>query len=293
MLRQSIHRLNLPKLPKLFLQATSPGRLAVHLEMRPGLNVSQKRTVIHSSRNPITRAEEQKSNKKSIDEAFKRTAKRGPVTWASLALVALAGGGLLLYVRYLKEEKEQIKEKEKNRSIGKVALGGPFSLTDHNGKAVTDKDFHGKWILLYFGFTHCPDICPDELEKMGKAIDIVDKQKESLGAELQPLFITVDPMRDDVEAVKQYVQEFHPRLLGLTGSPEQVRQICRAYRVYFSQGPVDEDNDYIVDHTIIQYLVDPTGEFAEYFGQNKTAEDIATGITKHMISYKLKQRNKK
>lgn len=288
MLRQSFFRL---RSPETYLKVAWPGnlKLATNYEVKPVNNLFHKRTLISSSRHALTRAEP-KGAQKPTEDVFKRSSKRGPVTWASLALCALAGGGLLLYVRHLKEEKERMKEKQQKRSMGKVALGGPFSLIDHNGQAVTDKDFHGKWILLYFGFTHCPDICPDELEKMGKAIDLVDESKDALGAELQPLFITVDPSRDDVKAVKQYVQEFHPRLLGLTGSPEQVQQVCKAYRVYFSAGPADEDNDYIVDHTIIQYLVDPSGNFAEYFGQNKTAEDIAAGIVKHMMSNKFKQK---
>lgn len=286
MLRQGINRLGTFNKCLAFVW---PARFAARSQVKPiKTNYLQRRSLISTLRTPLRRAE--KSSKEAIDDAFKRSAKRGPITWVSLTLVALTGGGLLLYVRHLKEEKEQEKEKAKKKSIGKIALGGPFSLTDHNGKAVTDKDFHGKWILLYFGFTHCPDICPDELEKMATAVDLIDKNTKQLNAELQPLFITVDPLRDDVEAVKQYVKEFHPRLLGLTGTQEQVKQICKAYRVYFSAGPADEDNDYIVDHTIIQYLVDPSGEFAEYFGQNKTAEDIAAGVTKHMISYKLGQK---
>ncbi|CAH3038082.1 unnamed protein product [Porites lobata] len=286
MLRQGINRLGTFNKCLAFVW---PARFAARSQVKPvKTNYLQRRSLISTLRTPLRRAE--KSSKEAIDDAFKRSAKRGPITWVSLTLVALTGGGLLLYVRHLKEEKEQEKEKAKKKSIGKIALGGPFSLTDHDGKAVTDKDFHGKWILLYFGFTHCPDICPDELEKMATAVDLIDKNTKQLNAELQPLFITVDPLRDDVEAVKQYVKEFHPRLLGLTGTQEQVKQICKAYRVYFSAGPADEDNDYIVDHTIIQYLVDPSGEFAEYFGQNKTAEDIAAGVTKHMISYKLGQK---
>ncbi|KAM7427317.1 Cu-binding protein [Porites harrisoni] len=286
MLRQAINRLGTFNKCLAFVW---PARFAARSQVTPvKTNYLQRRSLISTLRTPLRRAE--KSSKEAIDDAFKRSAKRGPITWVSLTLVALTGGGLLLYVRHLKEEKEQEKEKAKKKSIGKIALGGPFSLTDHNGKAVTDEDFHGKWILLYFGFTHCPDICPDELEKMATAVDLIDKNTKQLNAELQPLFITVDPLRDDVEAVKQYVKEFHPRLLGLTGTQEQVKQICKAYRVYFSAGPADEDNDYIVDHTIIQYLVDPSGEFAEYFGQNKTAEDIAAGVTKHMISYKLGQK---
>ncbi|KAJ7393615.1 Cu-binding protein [Desmophyllum pertusum] len=173
MFGQSIHRL---RIPTTFLQVAWPGRLVAHSEVKAIPNVFQSRSLIRSSRNPLTRAE-QKTSQKSTEKAFKRSSKRGPVTWASLALCALAGGGLVFYVRHLKEEKERMKEKEKNKSIGKVALGGPFSLTDHNGKAVTDKDFHGKWVLLYFGFTHCPDICPDELEKWDMQSTLLTRTK--------------------------------------------------------------------------------------------------------------------
>ncbi|XP_032223345.2 protein SCO1 homolog, mitochondrial isoform X2 [Nematostella vectensis] len=227
-------------------------------------------------------------NEPGSRKVYADTSKVGPITWTSFAVFLLAGGAIVYYVRTLKEEKEKKKEKEKKRSIGKVALGGPFDLIDHHGKPKTDKDFQGKWLLLYFGFTHCPDICPDELEKMAEAIDLVDKTtKGKVSEELQPLFISVDPKRDTVEAVAEYVKEFHPKLLGLTGPVEKVQEVCKAYRVYFSAGPADEDNDYIVDHTIIQYLVSPDGEFMEYFGQNKNAEEIAASITNHMLKYKL------
>ncbi|XP_031553432.1 protein SCO1 homolog, mitochondrial-like [Actinia tenebrosa] len=222
------------------------------------------------------------------DQAFVRSSKRGPISWTSFVLFALAGGGVVYYVKYLKEEKEKEKEKEKQKSIGKVALGGPFDLIDNTGKPVTDKDFRGKWLLIYFGFTHCPDICPDELEKMAQAIDASDKAtKGKVKEELQPLFITVDPRRDDPKAITEYLKEFHPKLIGLTGPVEKVKEVCKSYRVYFSAGPADDDDDYIVDHTIIQYLVNPDGEFMEYFGQNKDASQIAASIINHMLKYSL------
>ncbi|XP_040014989.1 protein SCO1 homolog, mitochondrial [Xiphias gladius] len=209
--------------------------------------------------------------------------KSGPVTWKSLAITFAIGGALLGGMKYFKKEKEEMIEKERNKSIGRPALGGPFSLTDHNNKPAKSEDFLGQWLLIYFGFTHCPDICPDELEKMIEVVDEIDKIKSL--PNLTPLLITIDPDRDTPEAMAAYVKEFSPKLIGLTGTTAEIEQVSRSYRVYYSQGPKDEDNDYIVDHTIIMYLVGPDGEFVEYFGQNKRSVEITSSIAAHMRKY--------
>ncbi|XP_073689856.1 protein SCO1 homolog, mitochondrial-like [Garra rufa] len=210
--------------------------------------------------------------------------KSGPVTWKSLAITFALGGGFLLGMKYFKREKEEMIEKERTKSMGKASLGGPFSLVDHNNKPTKSEDFLGQWLLIYFGFTHCPDICPDELEKMIEAVDEIDTIKTL--PDITPILITIDPDRDTPEALAAYVKEFSPKLIGLTGKTAQIEQVSRAYRVYYSQGPKDEDNDYIVDHTIIMYLVGPDGQFLEYFGQNKKSSEISSSIASHMRKYK-------
>ncbi|NP_001296727.1 protein SCO1 homolog, mitochondrial [Danio rerio] len=210
--------------------------------------------------------------------------KTGPVTWKSLAVTFALGGGLLLAMKYFKREKEELFEKERTKSIGKPALGGPFSLLDHNNKPSRSEDFLGRWLLIYFGFTHCPDICPDELEKMIEAVDEIDNI-DTL-PDVTPLLISIDPERDTPEALAAYVKDFSPKLIGLTGTTAQIEQVSRAYRVYYSQGPKDEDNDYIVDHTIIMYLVGPDGQFLEYYGQNKKSSEIASSIASYMRKHK-------
>jgi protein SCO1/2 len=129
-------------------------------------------------------------------------------------------------------------------------------------------------------------VCPEELEKLSEALKILEKTPGL--PQVQPLFITVDPKRDSPEVIKKYLQEFHPRILGLTGSEEEIHMATKAYRVYYSIGPSDNPNDYLVDHTIIMYLVDPKGDFREYYGQNRTAKEISHSIANHMLRY---QRN--
>ncbi|XP_078011825.1 protein SCO1 homolog, mitochondrial [Phascolarctos cinereus] len=167
----------------------------------------------------------------------------GPVSWKSLAFTFAVGGALLAGMKYFKKEKAEKLEKERKRTLGKPLLGGPFSLMDHNGEPKTDKDYLGQWILIYFGFTHCPDVCPEELEKMIAVVDEIDSIPTL--PNLKPLFITIDPERDNTEAVARYVKEFSPKLVGLTGGPKEIDQVARAYRVYYSPGPKDEDEDYI------------------------------------------------
>ncbi|XP_006898642.1 PREDICTED: protein SCO1 homolog, mitochondrial-like [Elephantulus edwardii] len=209
-----------------------------------------------------------------------RPSKPGPVSWKSLAFTFAIGGALLAGMKYFKKEKIERLEKERNRSLGKPLLGGPFSLTTHTGEPKTDKDYLGQWVLIYFGFTHCPDVCPDELEKMIQVVDEIDNIPTL--PNITPLFITIDPERDTKEAIGNYVKEFSPKLIGLTGTKEQIDQVAKAYRVYYSPGPKDEDEDYIVDHTIIMYLIGPDGEFLDYFGQNKKNGEIAGLIATHM-----------
>ncbi|XP_031396371.1 protein SCO1 homolog 1, mitochondrial [Punica granatum] len=203
----------------------------------------------------------------------------GPVSWLSFLFLVATGAGLVYY--YDKEKKQRIEEisnksqaVKEGPSAGKAAIGGPFSLVNDEGKRVTERSLLGKWTLIYFGFTHCPDICPDELQKLAAA---VDKIKEKAGIEIVPVFISVDPERDTVEQVHEYVKEFHPKLIGLTGTPDEIKKVARAYRVYYMK-TAEEDSDYLVDHSIVMYLMDPNMGFVKFFGKNNDVDTLTDGI---------------
>jgi cytochrome oxidase Cu insertion factor (SCO1/SenC/PrrC family) len=158
-----------------------------------------------------------------------------------------------------------------------ATIGGPFTLVDQNGVTRRPDDFHGKLMLIYFGYTYCPDVCPTELQTMSDALDRLGAK----GDAVQPIFITVDPARDTPEQLKSYAENFHPRLLALTGSAEQIAQVARAYKVFYQ--PVKQgDGEYLMDHSSIVYLMDRDGRYAAHFGGNLSAEQMAAAIAKHL-----------
>mmetsp|Transcript_22808 Transcript_22808/g.32165 ORF Transcript_22808/g.32165 Transcript_22808/m.32165 type:complete len:281 (+) Transcript_22808:236-1078(+) len=206
---------------------------------------------------------------------------RGPVSWAGLGLVAVAAASA---VSYYKIERERRLENAMGKivSTGKPAIGGPWSLVDLDGNLVTNKSFEGKWILLYFGFARCPDICPSEMVKVGKVMDTLKKEYPELEKNVKPIFVSVDPARDSLKALKEYAKDFHPSYIFLTGSPEQVQQMAKKYRVYVSKADETEDGDYLVDHSIVIYFHDDTGDIADCFTQSMRPSDVVDKVVERM-----------
>ncbi len=206
-----------------------------------------------------------------------------------LAILAVALAAALSVTLYLSDEWVR----ETARSATAPAIGGPVALVDHRGRAVTEADYRGKLMVVYFGYTFCPDVCPAGLYKIGQALD-------ALGADagqVHPLFITLDPARDSAEALADYVGNFHPALVGLTGSPEQVEAVAKAYRVYYAKAPpahshedggegrhehANEGDDYLMDHSTTTYVMGRDGGFRKAVSQGSSAEDLAAAIRKHL-----------
>jgi protein SCO1/2 len=216
-------------------------------------------------------------------QAPKTGVPRGPVTYATLSLFALAAGGVTFYYQVEKEKKAQRVASE-TVTTGKAALGGPWVLVDHDGLPRTDASYRGKFTLLYFGFSYCPDICPSELVKIGKVMDEMTKLNKGRSCPIQTLFISVDPLRDTVGQLKHYSQDFHPEIRYLTGTKEQIAKATKSYRVYFSKANenIDDADDYLVDHSIVFYLLSPEGEFLDFFTQRTQVLDIVERISLRM-----------
>jgi cytochrome oxidase Cu insertion factor (SCO1/SenC/PrrC family) len=157
-------------------------------------------------------------------------------------------------------------------------VGGAFSLTDQNGNAVTDQSYKGRYRLIYFGYTFCPDACPTELATMAQAIDGLGKA----GDKVQPIFITVDPERDTEKQLAGYVPLFHPRLVGLTGTPLQIAEVAKAYKVYYAKAPGAAGGPYLMNHSSFVFLMDPDGKFLTVFQHDTDAAQMATEIRRYM-----------
>jgi cytochrome oxidase Cu insertion factor (SCO1/SenC/PrrC family) len=158
-------------------------------------------------------------------------------------------------------------------------IGGPFALTDHNGQRRTDADFRGRLMVIYFGYTHCPDICPADLTSIALALDRLGDAGEAV----QPVFITLDPERDTPADLAEYVKAFHPRLIGLTGAPDEIRKVATAYKTYYVKAGNAGGVGYAVDHTAFIYLVGRDGRYLGFLPPSTTPERLSD-VIRQMLS---------
>ncbi len=161
--------------------------------------------------------------------------------------------------------------------VGQALIGGPFALTDHTGKRVTDQDFRGRYTLVLFGFTFCPDICPSALQVMSAALDRLGPKADRF----VPILITVDPERDTPMQLASYVQSFHSRLVGLTGTPAEIEAVVKAYRVYVRKVADPKSTaGYSIDHTSLIYVMGPDGAYVTHFAHTTNADVMAERLAK-------------
>mmetsp|Transcript_7100 Transcript_7100/g.15680 ORF Transcript_7100/g.15680 Transcript_7100/m.15680 type:complete len:266 (-) Transcript_7100:377-1174(-) len=225
--------------------------------------------------------------KQAEEEAEAEEEDDGGVQWKAFAAIAVFAGalGAFLNIRqYIRQHQAERRGSvvKPGPAIGRPELGGEWELTDHNNKVVRSQDHRGSWVLLYFGFTYCPDICPNELIRLLDVMATLDKDPATKD-KLAPLFVTIDPERDGPAQLKDYLADWDPRILGLTGTPEKIDKVCKDFRVYYAKAALGPDpNDYLIDHSVMFYLVDPLGRFVNYYGANLSSAEIAAKISSEM-----------
>lgn len=208
-------------------------------------------------------------------------AQQNPRSWASYALPgAILGFASLVAIFHFNDERRAIPKGQGTSSARNTVKGpgGPFTLVNTENQTVTEKDFIGKWVLLYFGYTFSPDVGPEQLQILAKAID---KLESNHGVKVLPVFVTLDPQRDTPAHLRAYLSEFDPRIIGLTGQVSAVRQMAQEFRVYFKKVE-EEGDDYLVDSSHNMYLLSPKMEVVRCFGVEYNSDELSEAIFNDM-----------
>ena len=207
-------------------------------------------------------------------------------SWKPALLTLVTCGGVLWAVKASQARSNAPVAITQQEVIGKPRLGGDWTLINaKTGESFSRDQLKGKYAMLYFGFSFCPDVCPQEMEKV---VEIHKILKEKGVKNFQPVFITVDPKRDTCAQLENFIKDFSKEYIALTGTPEMIKQVTRMYRVYFNQNVNQtNDEDYLVDHSIIHYLLGPDGAFLDFYGKNFTAKEIADKVLVSIASSKL------
>lgn len=205
-------------------------------------------------------------------------AKRRIIRTALLALIGLVVGCTIAWLQIQADRNQQtMPQAASNTLVSGIALDGSFDMTDHTGRAVTQADYDGRFKLIYFGFTYCPAICPTELQKIAQVMKALDSAQAE---KIQPIFITVDPERDTVEVMRQYVEMFDPRLVGLRGTPEQTEKVKQGFKVFASKVDTEDGGDYTVDHSSFIYLMNPANQAVGIYRMQDDAAMITADIAR-------------
>lgn len=162
--------------------------------------------------------------------------------------------------------------------LANAKIGGLFTLINQDGRTVSDRDFLGKYRIVYFGYTYCPDVCPLDMQHLAQGLHVLDKRNPKLAAEVVPIFISVDPARDTPAVLKQFTGAFDKRIVGLTGTPQQIAAVAREFAVYYQAQPRNKDGAYTVDHSRVAYLFDRQGKPLALVRQDGTPDQVADDI---------------
>ena len=164
--------------------------------------------------------------------------------------------------------------------LADAAIGGPFTLVDKDGRTVTDRSFPGKYLVVYFGYTYCPDACPADVSVLARGLKALEQSHPDKLERIQPLFITIDPQRDTPARVGEFAAAFSPRLIGLTGAPEQIAKVAKEYGAYYARNPDSKGSDYLMDHTRIAYLIGPDGKPITMLPVDKGPDAVAAELAR-------------